>query len=84
MGYKEPVYTFKDGDLLTNSREFAVLVDNYWHTFFVNNYCNFSIFYIIKYGGLPPYFYFINFPLIISFLFIVHEITSKFVLSTSI
>jgi hypothetical protein len=29
MGYKEPVYTFKDGDLLTNSREFAVLVDNY-------------------------------------------------------
>ena len=28
-GYREPIYVFKNGNLMTNSREFAVLVDNF-------------------------------------------------------
>ena len=48
MGYQKPIYFFKDGNLMTNSREFAIFIDHFWSAIFIccikNTEACFSIF----------------------------------------
>ena len=34
-GYREPIYVFKNGNLMTNSREFAIFIDHFWSAIFI-------------------------------------------------